>query len=111
MPPKAAEWRLLCPHFPRILRRKILLKRTHPLTGSVVIAVSSALESTPPGCALFVLILMYTLKKQTKTNYFTATLSKCQMSCTYSLMVLSEVNFPLEAVLMRAFFAHSGWLR
>ena len=37
--------------------------------------------------------------------FLTITLSRCQISSTYSWMVLSEVNLPLHAVLRRAFFA------
>ena len=37
--------------------------------------------------------------------FLTITLSRCQISSTYSWMVLSEVNLPLQAVLRRAFFA------
>lgn len=38
--------------------------------------------------------------------FLTTTLSRCQISSTYSSIVLSEVNLPLHAVLRSAFLAH-----
>lgn len=38
--------------------------------------------------------------------FLTITLSRCQISSTYSSIVLSDVNLPLHAVLRSAFLAH-----
>ena len=49
--------------------------------------------------------ICFKVLKQTYYFFLTITLSRCQMSSTYSWIVLSDVNLPLHAVLRSAFLA------
>ena len=49
--------------------------------------------------------ICFKVLKQTYYFFLTITLSRCQISSTYSWIVLSDVNLPLHAVLRSAFLA------
>lgn len=67
---------------------------------------NTVLITVLPG-ALFLFRSNYFYKYRNIAYYFflTITLSRCQISSTYSWIVLSDVNLPLHAVLRSAFLA------